>query len=113
MASGLADFCYLGGGSTRGRKGLLLELDFYAELNHAVWGKTEVDCGGLNISRHEGEEELAPIHHFVMTPSMPPDMREAILARIRGTVKPPGEARYFARQTGSNLSLYWRKPCKL
>jgi hypothetical protein len=46
----------LGGDSTGRRDGLLLQLDFHAELNHPVCGKTEVGCWVLNISRHEGEK---------------------------------------------------------
>ena len=44
---------------------------------------------------------------------IPPPMSAAMLARMRGKARPPGEARYRGSQMGSNFCLYSRRPWKL
>jgi len=50
------------------------------------------------------------LFHLLTIPFRPPEIREAILTRIRGSAGPAGEARYFGSQIGSNFSLYSRNP---
>src|SRR6266480_4124785 len=60
-----------------------------------------------------GEEQHRPGIYLATTPRNPPEISVARFVRIRGSHSPPGEARYIGSQTGSNFSLYWRRPWKL
>jgi len=44
--------------------------------------------------------------YFVTTPVTPADIKEARLVRMRGSISPLWQARYFGCHCGSNLSLY-------
>src|SRR5205807_5540278 len=54
---------------------------------------------------HAGLYEESQVTHFVIKPVAPPEISVATLAKIIGKRKPPGDARNFGSQTGSNLSL--------
>src|SRR4029453_14816432 len=81
-----------------------------AELETVVGGGVYV-AGGADGQQQQQSERRA--FHRVTTPRSPPAMRAERLARMRGSAAPPGDARYFGSQTGSNFSLYWRSPWKL
>jgi hypothetical protein len=51
--------------------------------------------------------------HLVTTPPMPPETSAATLESTRGRTNPAGQTRYLGLHSGSNFSLYWRKPWKL
>ena len=51
--------------------------------------------------------------YLAIIPMRPPEMRELILVRMRGSAIPAGEATYRGSHTGSNLALYWRNPWKV
>ncbi len=48
---------------------------------------------------------LSPLGHREITPARPPEISEARLVKIRGKARPPGDARYRGRHSGSNFSL--------
>lgn len=50
------------------------------------------------------------LFHFTTIPFGLLEISKAILVRIRDSFKPPGDARYFGSHSGSNFSLYRRKP---
>jgi hypothetical protein len=52
--------------------------------------KTEITGRGSQTELHPGMKS-----HFAITPFIPLDIREATLASIRGTERPPGEAKYL------------------
>lgn len=64
--------------------------------------------GSCRLYRFQG----APAH-LAMVPLRPLEVREAMLARMRGSASPLEEARYFGSHSGSNFSLNCRKPWKL
>jgi hypothetical protein len=51
----------------------------------------------FDIIRRGNQRVLHPRmkSHFAITPFIPLDIREATLASIRGTERPPGEAKYL------------------
>ena len=70
-------------------------------------------CAGWSAAGHLPSRPGCRRPHFAITPRNPPEISAATLARMRGSARPPGDARYRGSHTGSNFSLYFRNPRKL